>query len=104
MSTKIDLSGFKKEDIEVVSLNGKSYIVPGNFSSEFSLKVHSTLKQLEEAEKNEDVATCYEILKKWIYEFINIGDNKVTMEDVAREFGDYRLMKKLLETVFELAV
>lgn len=104
MSTKIDLSGFKKEDIEVVSLSGKSYIVPGNFSAEFTVKVYDTFKELKEAEEKEDIISSYEILKKWIYEFINIGDNKITMEEVTKEFGDDRLMKKLLETVFELAV
>ena len=47
MARIIDLSTLKKEDIEIVSLKGITYTIPGNFASEYMVKIYKTQEEVK---------------------------------------------------------
>lgn len=103
MARKIDLSGLYKEDIEIVSLTGTTYTIPGNFSSELFVNLYEThgdLKKLKET----DVKKAFELMKKWTLQIISLDKSKeVSMETVDREFNDFRTMEMLLSNLMAMA-
>lgn len=100
---KIDLSGLKKEDIEIVSLTGNTYTIPGNFSSELFVNLYETYEELK-ALKATDIKRAFEMLKKWALAIISMDKSQhVSMETVEREFNDFKVLELLLTNLLEMA-
>lgn len=98
----INLAALKKEDIEVVDLNGVSYTIPGNFSTEFSLRIQKTMKDIDKAREEEDVDKVYEILMDWCYQLVSLDrSKKVTRKDVEVGFGDVLALEVLFDAIFK---
>ncbi|MDO5410836.1 MAG: hypothetical protein Q4F21_10345, partial [Lachnospiraceae bacterium] len=84
-------------------LNGTVYTIPGNFSTEYAIKIKDTIKQVEDAENKEDLETAYNLLKDWVFELIKMDKSKtITMDNVINEFGDYQLLEALFREIFSL--
>lgn len=100
---KIDLSTLYKEDIDIVSLTGTTYTIPGNFSSEFFVNLYDTYAELKKL-KGKDVKRAFEMLKEWTLTVISMDKTKeVTMETVDREFNDIRVLEMLLTNLLSAA-
>ena len=104
MATKvIDLSGFRKEDIEIVSLTGTKYTIPGNFSSELFINLYDTYGELKQL-KTRDVKQAFQLLKEWALAIISLDKSQTsTMETVEREFNDFRVLEQLLTQLMQYA-
>lgn len=120
MARKIDLSTLKKDDIPIISLTGVTYLIPGNFKTEYSLKLFETMDKVKEAKAKNDVQRTYAILKQWVYELllmnvegtyiddesgkeVKVTHKKVTKETVEKEFNDYQVIELLLSEILALA-
>ena len=120
MARKIDLSTLKKDDIPIISLTGVTYLIPGNFKTEYSLKLFETMDKVKEAKSKNDVQRTYAILKQWVYELllmnvegtyiddesgkeVKVTHKKVTKETVEKEFNDYQVIELLLSEILALA-
>ena len=100
---KIDLSGFYKEDIEIISLTGTTYTIPGNFSSELFVNLYDTYDELKKL-KNKDVKRAFQMMKEWALAIIALDKSKdVSMETVEREFNDFRVLEALLTNLMSMA-
>ena len=100
---KIDLSGLKKEDIEIVSLTGNVYTIPGNFSSELFVNLYETYGELK-ALKETDIKRAFEMLKEWALAIISIDKSQqVSMDTVEREFNDFKVLEMLLTQLLAMA-
>ena len=100
---KIDLSGLKKEDIEIVSLTGNVYTIPGNFSSELFVNLYETYGELK-ALKETDIKRAFQMLKEWALAIISMDKSKtVDMETVRREFNDFKVLEMLLTQLLAMA-
>lgn len=116
MARKIDLSTLKQEDIPVISLTGVTYLIPGNFSTEYAITLLSVQEKAESAKAKNDVKALWMILKQWVYELISMNiegtyidddtgeevkvtHKKVTKETIDREFNDIRLIEYLLAEI-----
>lgn len=103
MARKIDLSSLKKEDVDIVSLTGTTYTIPGNFSSELFVSLYDTYAELKELKEN-DIKRAFEMLKGWALAIISMDKSKdVTMETVEREFNDFRVLEMLLTNLLQMA-
>lgn len=101
-----DARQWKKPDIPVTDLNGKTYMISGNFSTAFAANM---IKYLEEAKQFENIninepekyAGAFEILKKWCLELINLNTDgiKYTMDDVDAGFNDYFVLCGLIDYI-----
>ena len=120
MAMKIDLSKLKKEDIPIISLTGTTYLIDGNFKSEYAIKLSKTVDMIEEARKKNDTETVYNILKGWVYELltmnksgsyideetgkkVNVTKKDITNETIDKEFNDYQVIELLLTQILALA-
>lgn len=100
---KIDLSGLKKEDIEIVSLTGNTYTIPGNFSSELFINLYETYDELKKL-KSKDIKRAFEMMKEWALAIISMDKSKqVSMETVEREFNDFKVLEMLLTNLLSMA-
>lgn len=100
---KIDLSGLYKEDIEIVSLTGTTYIIPGNFSSELFVNLYDTYAELKKL-KAKDIKRAFEMMKRWALAIISMDKSKdVSMETVEQEFNDFRVLEMLLTNLLSMA-
>ncbi|MBE7004168.1 MAG: hypothetical protein E7425_07785 [Ruminococcaceae bacterium] len=100
---KIDLSGLKKDDIEIVSLTGHTYTIPGNFSSELFIELYKTYDELK-ALKNTDIERAFAMLKEWALAIISMDKSQqVSMETVEREFNDFKVLEMLLTNLLKMA-
>ena len=100
---KIDLSGLYKEDIEIVSLTGNTYTIPGNFSSELFVNLYETYEELK-ALKDTDIKRAFEMLKEWALAIISMDKSQqVSMETVEREFNDFKVLEMLLTNLLKMA-
>jgi hypothetical protein len=103
MAKMIDLTGYKKEDIEIKSLNDTVYTIPGNFASEFFIKIYhtqTTIKKLKET----DFEKAFNVLKNWTLELLSLDKSKtVTIETINTEFNDFRVLEKLLTSIMQFA-
>ncbi len=100
---KIDLSGLKKDDIEIVSLTGTTYTIPGNFSSELFVNLYDTYGELKDL-KEKDVKRAFQMLKEWALAIISMDKSKeVTIETVEREFNDFKVLEMLLTNLLKMA-
>lgn len=101
---KIDLSGLYKEDIEIVSLTGNTYTIPGNFASELFVNLYDTYAELKKLKETEDIKRAFELMKEWALTIISMDKSKeVTMETVEREFNDFRVLEMLLTNLLKMA-
>ena len=120
MAIKIDLSKPKREDIPIVSLAGTTYLIPGNFKTEYTLKLIDTMDKVNDAKAKNDVQKTYSILKQWVYELlcmniegtyiddesgkeVKVTHKKVTKETVEKEFNDYQVIELLLSEILAIA-
>lgn len=100
---KIDLSGFHKDDIEIVSLTGNTYTIPGNFSSELFVNLYDTYAELKKL-KAKDIKRAFELLKEWTLTIISMDKSKeVSMETIDREFNDFKVLEMLLTNLLQMA-
>lgn len=100
---KIDLSGLYKEDIEIVSLTGSTYTIPGNFSSELFVNLYETYEELK-ALKDTDIKRAFEMLKEWALAIISMDKSQqVSMETVELEFNDFKVLEMLLTNLLKMA-
>lgn len=103
MARKIDLSSLKKEDVDIVSLAGTTYTIPGNFSSELFVSLYDTYTELKELKEN-DIKRAFEMMKEWALAIISMDKSKdVSMETVEREFNDFRALEMLLTNLLQMA-
>ena len=101
-----DARQYKKPDIPITDLNGKTYMISGNFSTAFAANM---IKYLEEAKQFENInvnepekyAGAFEILKKWCLELINLNIDGIeyTMNDVNAGFNDYFVLIGLINYI-----
>lgn len=100
---KIDLSGLYREDIEIVSLTGNTYTIPGNFASELFVNLYDTYGELKEL-KSKDIKRAFELMKEWALTIISMDKSKqVSMETIEREFNDFKVLEMLLTNLLKMA-
>jgi len=94
----ISLVKYKKKNILIEDMNGKKFVISGNFPSEFIAEmaiVAEKYKQYENiTEENVDPAVfaeMFEMMKEWCLKLINMNvDGKVyTMADINAGFNDF---------------
>jgi hypothetical protein len=102
MANLIDLSEYKKEDTIIKSLNGTEYIIPGNFSSEYFVKLYKTKNDINKLKKGEDIEKAFQLLKTWAFELISMDKSKtVTMDTIDNEFNDFKVLEILLTSIMQ---
>lgn len=100
---KIDLSSLRQDDIEIVSLTGTVYTIPGNFSTELFLKLYETYDQVKTL-KETDYREAFNLLKRWALEIIMMDKSKKpTMKTIESEFNDLRVLELLLTQMMQYA-
>ena len=100
---KIDLSALKQDDVEIVSLTGTVYTIPGNFSTELFLNLYDTYDEVKKL-KETDFREAFAIMKKWALEIISMDKTKkVTMKTIDQEFNDFKVLEMLLTQMMQLA-
>lgn len=103
MANIIDLTSFKKEDLVIKSMNGTEYTIPGNFASEFFVKLYKTKTNVNKL-KNDEFEKAFTILKEWTLELISMDKSKeVTMETINNEFNDFKVLEMLLSSIMKYA-
>lgn len=101
MANLIDLSGYKKEDIIIKSLTGTEYTIPGNFASEFFIKIYKTKTNVNKL-KEQEFEKAFQILKEWTLELISLDKTKtVSMETIENEFNDFKVLEILLTNIMQ---
>lgn len=102
MSTMIDLSVFKQDDIEIKSLNGTIYTIPGNFTTEFYLSLYNAQMKIEKINKKNEFESYLQIMKEIALEIIKLDTSKsVTMETINSEFNDIKVLEALLGIIMK---
>lgn len=97
-----DATQYIKSNINIKDMNGKIYIVKGNFPTSFTEELVRVSKQITEIQKNADKEFIYieslKILKNWCLLLLNqnIDGETYTLEDVERGFNDVNILKKLM--------
>ena len=100
---KIDLSSLKRDDIEIVSLTGTVYTIPGNFSTELFMRLYDTYDQVKKL-KEEDYREAFEVMKRWALDIVSLDKTKkVTMKTIETEFNDLRVLELLLTSMMQYA-
>lgn len=104
-SNGFDATQYKKPDITIKDLNGKTYTINGNFTTTFTETLVKANKRVEEIQANEDLEYRYpellKLLKEWCLILINqnIDSEKYTMEDVERGFNDIYVLQALISYI-----
>lgn len=104
-SNGFDATQYKKPDITIKDLNGKTYTINGNFTTTFTETLVKANKRVEEIQANEDLEYRYpellKLLKEWCLILINqnIDGEKYTMEDVERGFNDIYVLQALISYI-----
>lgn len=100
--TGFDATRFRKPNIEIKDLNGKVYVISGNFSTAFSAEIVKTIDKINEIRKSEnDIAQfpkMFNLLKEWCLSLINLNVDSVqyTMDDVNAGFNDIYVLYNLV--------
>lgn len=106
----IRLERFKKQNILIVDMNGKEYVIDGSFAVEYTSEIADNIDEAVKLEKiiNDEktnqvvrVSKVKELLgiyKNWCLTLINhnIDGAKYTMDDVNRGFNDPNALKYLI--------
>ncbi len=99
----IDLSVYKKEDLEIKSLKGTTYTIPGNFSTDFYINLLDKYQKLD-AKKNSSPAEYIKIAKDFALEILSLDKTKtITSELIEEEFNDINVLRALLTGVMNYA-
>ncbi len=103
-----DATQFKRNDIKIKDLKGRTYIISGNFAEMYSLELAKDAERIQAAQKaaqenGESLESNIEIInimKEWTLGFLKYDTTgePVTMEDITRGF-DVRTMLYLLREV-----
>lgn len=102
MPNIIDLSVFLKDDLTIKSLTGEEYHIPGNFSTEFYLKLYNSYGKLNELQSDYNKAT--EFMKTVALSIIQLDHSKSpTMETINEQFNDFNVLKALIEQTMKYA-
>ena len=92
-------------------MNGKSYIISGNFPDMFSIEMYrdiDTIKQFtNEDEKlrndlsSSELVKLFDLLKKWVVNFLNLNTSGTvyTMEEVMPGFNDVYCLADLFKKI-----
>lgn len=109
---ELNIRRFKKKDIKIVDMNGKVYIIDGNFSHEFALQTAAYKERFEEAEaqvkkNNADVNAAMHLMnlyKECCLMLINhnVNGTEYTMQDVNSGFNDINALVYLMKGVFDI--
>ena len=107
----LDVRRFRRKDIKIVDLNGKSYTINGNFSHEFAIetgKYKTRIDALVDKRKKgatvEDVAELFAVYKDFCLMLINHNVEGVvyTMDDVNKGFNDLDALAYILNNIFKI--
>ena len=96
-----DARQYIKPDFPVTDMNGKVYMIRGNFSTKFTDEVMKAQKKVNEIQQNEDDFFRYtellSYLKNWCLLVLNqnVDGETYTHEDVERGFDDITILMGL---------
>lgn len=99
MAKVIDLSKYKKEDLEIISLEGNTYTIPGNIPSEFYCDLFESRKKIEKI-KNNNFPEYLILMKELCLKIISLDKNsEVDMSTIDEEFNDLDILEILITDV-----
>ena len=103
-----DARKYKKQDIEITDLNGKTYIISGNFASTFSVEMVKYIEQVEKYKEEKadikDMPEMVDMLKEWCLNLLNHNiDGKVyDMTVINAGFNDVDVLFNLFNYITNL--
>lgn len=105
---RIRLKKYRKKPVYIEDMNGKAYIINGNFTVEFVLEMAKYVDEVKRLESDltniENVTRLYEVYKEWCLKLINynVDGEQYTMKDVVNGFSDLEAMKYLMGHIAKL--
>lgn len=112
---EIKLKKYRKKPIYLEDMNGKPYVISGNFTVDFMVemakyidevkKLESDMKTVNSiSEKAELVSKLFDIYKEWCLKLINYNVDGIeyTMQDVNMGFNDMEAIKYLMGHIAKL--
>lgn len=105
---EIKLKKYRKKPVYIEDMNGKAYIINGNFTVEFVLEMAKYVDEVKRLESDltniENVTRLYEVYKEWCLKLINynVDGEQYTMKDVVNGFSDLEAMKYLMGHIAKL--
>ncbi len=101
----LSLRKFKQKNIKIEDMNGKPYIINGNFATEFimnMIRVKDRITAIQaDLDKPEGITEMFDILKRWCLDFINMNVDGIvyTMSDVNAGFNDFDALSYLFNFI-----
>lgn len=100
----IDLSIYRKDDLEIKSLKGNIYTIPGNFSTEFYINLYDKYQKIQSKKKKDEAKEYMQIAKDLALDILKLDKSKnVTMETIENEFDDLNVLIALISEIITYA-
>ncbi|TCT16405.1 hypothetical protein EDC18_102424 [Natranaerovirga pectinivora] len=99
MSKVIDLGVLVKESLEFVVPNGDKFVIPGNISTIFTMKLSKYQQEIGELEDNEKAINT---MKTMVLDILSLDKNQtVDMNYIDTNLDDLRFLKAIIESMME---
>ena len=96
----IDLSIYKKEDLEIKSLKGTTFIIPGNFTTEFYINLLDKFEKIKKKNSKTNPLEYIKLAEGLALDILSLDKTKtVTIDTVKEEFSDIYALSALINSV-----
>jgi len=104
-SNVFDASAYKKENIIIKDLNGREFVINGNFTGAYAIELSRYIDKITEFEKVgasvEKMPEMFDLLKEMTLTLINMNVEGVVydMKDVEQGFNDINVLFNLMNYI-----
>lgn len=104
-SNVFDASAYKKENIIIKDLNGREFVINGNFTGAYAIELSRYIDKITEFEKVgasvEKMPEMFDLLKQMTLTLINMNVEGVVydMKDVEQGFNDINVLFNLMNYI-----